>query len=97
VSLADQIINHEPWGDQLASISATGTELNELRDELLELRRLRAAAEVRERFEVGAIPEPYRPPHPTCVEVTQVSQLPRREWICGWGCPTETGRKADQA
>jgi hypothetical protein len=57
VTLADQITNHEPWNpDALAGMQATGAELNALRDELLELRRLRAAAEVRERFEVGAIP-----------------------------------------
>ncbi len=53
--LADQIINHQPWQpDALGGISATGAELNELRDELLELRQLRAAAETRERYEVGA-------------------------------------------
>jgi len=44
VTLADQIIEHEPWSpDALGSIQATGDELNELRAELLELRRLRAA------------------------------------------------------
>ena len=56
MSLADQIIEHQPWGcGLLGSIQATGDELNELRAELLELRRLRATAEARRSIEI----DPY--------------------------------------
>lgn len=48
MTLADQIINHEPWNpDQLAQLNATGADLNALRDELLEGRRLRTVGEAR--------------------------------------------------
>lgn len=59
MSLADQIIEHGPveshdevprWFEAL-----TAKGINALRDELLEGRRLRAAAEARERYEV----DPY--------------------------------------
>lgn len=59
MSLADQIIEHQPWSpDALAGFQATGEEMNALRDELNEGRRLRAAAEARERINVYA--PPYR-------------------------------------
>lgn len=57
MTLADQIIEHGPWtrndvipGHLRIMMS---TDLNALRDELIELRRLRAAAEARERYEVS--------------------------------------------
>lgn len=59
MSLADQIIDGGPYrgGDSLPIEVqvANDDELNALRDELLELRRLRAAAEARERIEI----DPY--------------------------------------
>lgn len=43
MSLADQIIEHEPWNPHgLGSIDAGGDELNELRDELIAARNLRS-------------------------------------------------------
>lgn len=55
MSLADQIIKHEPWDAAgFAYVHSTGAELNALRDELLELQRLRTAAEARERVTVEA-------------------------------------------
>lgn len=56
MSLADQIIDHEPWQpDELAEFHCTGAEANALRDELLELRQLRQAAEARRRFSVDTL------------------------------------------
>jgi hypothetical protein len=53
VSLAEQIIEHGPYPDgEINRLLLNGDEANELRDELLELRRLRAAAEARERFDI---------------------------------------------
>lgn len=59
MTLADQIIEHGPWTrsdpipGHLRIMMSDG--LNELRDELLELRRLRAAAQARERYSVDTL------------------------------------------
>jgi len=59
VSLAEQIINHQPWqADALCGFSSTGEEMNELREALVELRRLRAAAEELKRFQVDVVHSP---------------------------------------
>lgn len=56
MSLADQIIEHEPWNpDALCGISGTGEEFNALRDELIELRRRRTADQARERYEIRVL------------------------------------------
>lgn len=56
MSLADQIIEHEPWSpDALAGLNATGAEMNALRSELLELRLRRQADEDRARFVIRVL------------------------------------------
>jgi len=61
VDLEDQIINGGPYaaGDMIRTWmlppNLTAAALNVLRDELIELRRLKAVAEERQRFRVGSV------------------------------------------
>lgn len=54
MTLADQIIEHGRWNDAgRIMCTVEMAELNALRDELIERRKFRAAAEARERYEVS--------------------------------------------
>ena len=52
MTLTDQIIDHGPY---MLDLSFTAEQANQLRDELLELRKLRTAAERRERIAVDTL------------------------------------------
>ena len=55
MTLADQIIEHKPWPAAGSfSLELTGADVNALRDELIEGRRLRAAAEARQELTFAA-------------------------------------------
>lgn len=63
-SLADQIIEHGPFESGSLMLASFASELlqagplNQLRDELIEGRKLRAAAEAREQYDVFGFGEP---------------------------------------
>ena len=56
MSLAEQIIEHGPYPDgEINQLTLNGDEANALREELLELRRLRAQAEALKHIDVSGL------------------------------------------